>query len=502
MSILSILSLPAQAAIALATAILLYALSAWRQPVPPGPPPRFLSGNVHQIPRSEYWKTYRDWSQKYGPVVFFRIFRRKIVVLNTIKSAIDLLESRSYQYSDRPQAWMYKELIGRKLAVFNISSQHPRFKVYRRLLHSGLNARAIQTYHALIQEETDKLLSNLAEAPQDFIAHLRRNAGAIILKLAYGWTVSGEKDRFVTLMEEAFVLHSYITTPGRWLVDIFPILRFVPAWFPGAGFKRKAEEFKREMSLVDVAPFAWAKEQIEFGNFVPSFTSHHLLPEDGHTPNEEEEDIIKWCSGALYAGGADTTVAFMTAFFAAMMLYPSAQGRAREEVDRVIGRERLPRYEDLESLPYVSALIKEVLRWAPAAPLGLPHRVMEDDVYLGYRIPKGTTVMANIWAIAHDENLYPDSFAFSPERFLQMETRELELDPRKFVFGFGRRVCPGAQFAEVSVTLNVLNVLRSFEISKARDSEGREITPNLEFTTTVTSHIKPFPCRIVPRFRE
>lgn len=109
-----------------------------------------------------------------GPIVMFRVFRRKIIVLNTFKSALDLLESRSNTYSDRPQAWMYKELVGRKLAVFNIVSDHPRFRVYRRLLHSGLNARAIKSYHDLLDDETQKLLGRLARTPDDFIAHLRQ----------------------------------------------------------------------------------------------------------------------------------------------------------------------------------------------------------------------------------------------------------------------------------------------------------------------------------------
>ncbi|PFH49414.1 hypothetical protein AMATHDRAFT_63274 [Amanita thiersii Skay4041] len=486
----------AYAVIALVLGVLLYS-SFTVGPVPPGPPPKIISGNAHQLPKSEYWKTYRQWSLNYGPVIFFRIFSRKYVILNDIKSAMDLLESRSAQYSDRPQVWMYKELVGRKLAVFNISSQHPRFKIYRKLLHSGLNPRAVQTYHNLIQEEARKLLRALAKAPEDFIVHFRQNAGAVILNLAYGWSVTGTRDRFVVLMEEAFLLHSQITKPGKWLVDSFPILRFVPPWFPGAGFRRKAEEFKRELSLVDTAPFVWAKEQIESGNFTPSFTSHHLLPEDGHTPDDEEQDIIKWCSGGLYAGGADTIVASMTAFIAAMVLYPDVQRRAQLEIESIIGNEQA-KAEDISRLPFILAIMKETFRWAPPAPLGLPHRVIEDDVYMGYHIPKGTTVMANIWAIAHDTTLYPDPDAFKPDRFLSSD-KEPQLDPRRFVFGFGRRVCPGSDFAETSLFLNIVNILKTFDIQKAVDSNGQEITPEIEFTTTVTSHIKPFPCHIVPR---
>ncbi|PFH49406.1 hypothetical protein AMATHDRAFT_147746 [Amanita thiersii Skay4041] len=478
--------------------IRLYSISAPRQHLPPGPPSKIFSGNVHQIPKSEYWRTYQQWSQLYGPIIFFRTFSRRFVVLNTFKSAADLLDSRSSLYSDRPPAWMQSELVGRKFTVFNISSQHPRFKIYRKLLHKGLSARAIQDYRSLIQDQSQKLLRSLADAKGYFVPYLRQNAGAIILRLAYGWTVNEAHDPFVALVEEAFALHNVITKPGRWLVDAFPLLRFVPAWFPGAGFRRKAREYNLLMTHYDTAPFTWAKDAISSKNYAPSFASYHLCPEDGHVLDEEEQDIVKWCCSALYSGGADTTVAAMTAFFAAMVMHPDVQRKARCEIEEVIGKEQ-PRADDEERLPYVSAVIKETLRWAPPVPLGLPHSVIEEDHYMGYHIPKGTTVIANIWAIAHDENIYPDAYSFKPERYLRIDNHEPELDPRKFVFGFGRRVCPGgALFAELSIFLNIVNILNTFVLRKATDSDGKEITPPLEYTTSVTSHIKPFPCQIIP----
>ncbi|PFH49401.1 hypothetical protein AMATHDRAFT_147734 [Amanita thiersii Skay4041] len=476
--------------------IYIYATPASRH-LPPGPLPKLFSGNIHQIPKVEYWKTYQQWSQQYGPITFFRTFSRKFVVLNTFKSAVDLLELRSSLYSNRPHAWMYGELVGRKLAVFNVSPQHPRFKMYRKLLHTGLSAKAIRTHHSLIQDESQKLLSSLADAKGSFVPYLRQNIGAIILKLAYGWTVNEVNDPFVTIVEEAFALQAIVTKPGQWLVDAFPLLRFVPAWFPGANFQRKAKEFKSRMTHYDTAPFNWAKESINSGEYSPSFASYHLCPEDGHVPDKEEQDIVKWCCSALYTGGADTTVAAMTAFFAAMVMYPHVQRQAQLEIEKVIGKEQ-PRADDQGRLPYVSAVIKEVLRWSPPVPLGLPHSVNDDDDYMGYHIPKGTTIMANIWAITHDENLYPDPDSFKPERFLRTDGHEPELDPRKIIFGFGRRVCPGALLAELSIFLNVVNILNTFVFRKAIDNDGQEVTPCLEYTTAVTSHIKPFPCQIMP----
>ena len=87
----------------------------------------------------------------------------------------------------------------------------------------------------------------------------------------------------------------------------------------------------------------------------------------------------------------------MGAFFLTMALYPAVQKKAQEELDAVVGSERLPGLSDRPSLPYVNALIKECLRWHSAVPLGVPHSSMQDDIYGGYHIPGGSTLMPNAW---------------------------------------------------------------------------------------------------------
>jgi cytochrome P450 len=82
-----------------------------------------------------------------------------------------------------------------------------------------------------------------------------------------------------------------------------------------------------------------------------------------------------------------------------MALFPEVQKRAQDEIDRVVGRGRLPEFTDRENLPYVDAVVKEALRWHPIGPMGLPHRTTADDVYNGYLIPKGSLILPNIWLV-------------------------------------------------------------------------------------------------------
>lgn len=129
-------------------------------------------------------------------------------------------------------------------------------------------------------------------------------------------------------------------------------------------------------------------------------------------------------------------------------------------------------------------------------PEGLPHLALEDDYYEGYYIPAGTTVLGNIWAMSRDEAVYKDAGAFRPERF---EGETPEDDPGAFVFGFGRRACVGLHFADSSLYIAIAYVLATFDISKAKDANGKDIEPKISFTAGLVNHLDPFPCSIRPR---
>ena len=127
-------------------------------------------------------------------------------------------------------------------------------------------------------------------------------------------------------------------------------------------------------------------------------------------------------------------------FIFAMITNPGAMKKAQEELDRVVGKGELPDFSHKDSLPYIDALIKELLRWSPPVPLSSPNRAMQDDVYRGYFIPRGATVIQNVWAISRDPSVYPDPDVFNPDRFLKDgKINPLVFDPEDRVFGAGRR---------------------------------------------------------------
>jgi len=224
------------------------------------------------------------------------------------------------------------------------------------------------------------------------------------------------------------------------------------------------------------------------------------------TELEEEEDMtpeqirdLKYTASSMYGGGADTTVSAEYAFFLAMVLNPDVQKKAQAELDAVIGSDRLPTLADRESLPYVNALLLEVLRWNTVAPTGVPHRSMEDSTIRGYSVPKGSIIIANLWNMLHDAETYPEPFQFRPERHIPVvDGKPTQRDPRTMCFGFGRRVCPGLFLAEATLFLTIANSLLLFDISKKVEN-GVEMTPVHAQTSGIISYPKPFKCTITPR---
>ena len=127
-------------------------------------------------------------------------------------------------------------------------------------------------------------------------------------------------------------------------------------------------------------------------------------------------------------------------FFLAVILNPKATKKAQEELDRVVDKGELPDFSHEDSLPYIDALVKAVLQWGPPLPTSVLSRAMQDDVYRGYLIPEGATVVQNVWAICRDPNICPDPETFNPDRFLKDgKIDPLVFNPEDRVFGAGRR---------------------------------------------------------------
>lgn len=141
----------------------------------------------------------------------------------------------------------------------------------------------------------------------------------------------------------------------------------------------------------------------------------------------------------------------------ACVVFPEAAARAQKELDEVIGRERVPTFDDQADLPYVQAFIKEVHRWRPVSAGGFLHALSEPIAYDGYLLPKGAAIVGNHYAIMHDETVFPEPQAFKPERwFADATDKTLRTDINHVSYGFGRRAC--LSFSLLGSVLSLLEV--------------------------------------------
>jgi cytochrome P450 len=189
--------------------------------------------------------------------------------------------------------------------------------------------------------------------------------------------------------------------------------------------------------------------------------------------------------GVLLEGGFETLTNTMDFFTMASVLHPESVGKAQEELDSVVGQNRLPSFDDTSSLPYVNAFIKEVLRWRPVAPM-VAHSALQDDEYRGYHIPKGATIIGNQWAINLDDKGFQDPYEFKPERWLQHP------DQPFCVFGFGRRTCPGKQMAQNSLFIVIARILWAYNISHCYANGKKVSIDSLDTIQTVVIGPSPF----------
>ncbi|KAJ7618949.1 cytochrome P450 [Mycena rosella] len=450
------------------------------------------------MPKDHEWKTFSEWAKTYGDCIYFHILGQPIVILDSLAAAQDLLNQRSAIYSSRPSLVMAGDLTGfsRGLGLLPYS---PRFLSLRRLIHKELTGNMLQKYWPLHEEESRILINKILLDPALFLDSIRHYSGSVILRVAYGYQTAPENDKFLVLAEQVMGAFSLASQPGAWTVDVIPWLRHLPSWIPGMKFKRTAAIWaKLHMQVVD-APFEWALTHQDSSLLVqPNFVSTIL----SHSPDalsEDDRDLLLWASASLFGGGADTTVAVLSTFFLAMALYPEVQAAAQAELAKVVPSGRLPQLSDRPSLPYIECVMREVLRWKPIAPLGLPHLLTKDDIYRDYDLPAGSIVMVNVWSILRDPLIFPDPEEFRPERFMNDKRA---LDTVACIFGFGRRACPGVHFAEASMFIAIATALSQCNISDPINSRGERVRNDVEYQTGTISHPEKFRCNITPRVKD
>ncbi|KAH8422446.1 cytochrome P450 [Aspergillus melleus] len=451
--------------------------------LPPGPRRLPFVGNIHQVPQVLPWRTFDDWSKKYGPIWSAQFGRQTMIMIADAAIARELLDKRGSVYSDRPRMVMAGDNLTKGMHLL-VRNYDDRYRLHQRMEAPVLSPRASSTYLPLQDLESKQLLRDFLKS-NDFHKIIERYSVSLVYALTYGFRLETGDEPEIHSAREILSNFVYAGRPGTWIVDAVPILNKLPE--PLAPWKKEAERFfnieagqhMRNMNrALTNEPWNWTKE---FSNSKQA----QVMP-----PIELAYDL-----GILANAGMETTSAVMQIFVLAAVTRPRFISVAQEELDRVIGPDRLPDFSDRDNLPYISAIVEETLRWKPMVPGGFPHATQRDDTYMGYRIPKGATVIPLFWSMTMNEAHFEKPDEFYPERWLGRTE-----DGFTNWFGYGRRVCTGRHIAMNSLYLLIARILWAYNVQLKKGSNGNpEKVDDMAFGSGFVSMPEPFDAVFEPR---
>lgn len=407
------------------------------------------------------------------------------VVISSPAILKKLIDQRSNIYSARPPSYVSHDLITKGDHLL-IMTNNEKWKLFRKLVHQTFNQTRCDKEHIALQNaEAVQMLNDFCDEPEKFMSHPKRFSNSIIMSVLYGIrsprSTTPHFLRLYSMMEEwSEVMETGATPP----VDIIPALKWVPEGLLGNWMTRSRNVGKAMDNLYGSLVRHVQRRRAKSGSrdsFLDSILDQPKIVED-LTPNQ-----INFLCGVVLEGGSDTSASIILAFIHAMIQFPHVQEKAQQEIDANVGDARTPVWSDYSKLPYTAMVIKETMRWRPVTPLAFPHCSSKDDTLDGMTIPKGSTVLLNVWGLHHDPARHPNPDTFDPERYAGRTLPASEYinaaDPEQrdhWAYGSGRRICPGIHLAERNLFLAIAKLLWAFRIQPKETARGRPIPVDVD----------------------
>ncbi|KAH7922017.1 cytochrome P450 [Leucogyrophana mollusca] len=454
--------------------------------LPPGPPARWFWQKA--LPSANFPRAVEALVSEYGPVISLRQGSHVTIVIGRVQAAWEIMEKEAGALVDRPRFIAAGEILSRGNRIL-VQRSGERFRRLRYAINTHLQPKAAETYQSIQMENAQGVILDILDDPKNHQLHARRYATSVVLRIAYGKsTPTSVNDQEVVRVQKVIRNFQAVIHPGAYLVERIPVLRYFP------GYTKDLDRWHNEELQLYTEQVDRVKSDIAMNTAGPSFVKSLLENSDTHQLSPDE---LAYLAGALFGAGSDTTAAAITVLIMAAACHPEVQTRVQEEIDTVVGRERLPSFNDEDILPRLRAFAHEALRWRPITPIGLPHRATRDIIWRDQCIPEGATVFGNHWAITRDPDVFPDPETFDPQRWLTKDGAFRE-DLRAFTYGFGRRVCPGQHVANRSIYINLALLLWSFRLAQ---NPAAPIDTSA-FGDGVIAHAAPFEVVFTPRTEE
>ncbi|PKU83147.1 geraniol 8-hydroxylase-like [Dendrobium catenatum] len=432
-------------------------------PLPPGPRPLPVLGNILELGQNPH-RSLARLARTYGPVMSLKLGTIHTVVVSSPSFAKIVLKTKEHSISDRhvPDA---VKILGHEEVSIVWLPPNQSWRYLRTLAKTHLfNSQSLEATQILRRKKVEELVAFI-RGENGAAVHIARAAFSTVLNLISTTILSTDmvdfksnsaqelKDTMWGLMEEA----------GRPNIsDFFPLL--APIDMQGRR-RRFTVYFKKLYDFFDQMIENRLAITAEGRRKNPDILDV-LLQLCREVNSKLNRRMIKSLLLDFFLAGSETAAATLEWAMAELLHRPELMMRAREEITTVIGFEREVEESDISRLLFLQAVLKETLRLHPPVPLLLPHKAEVSTEINGYRVPKNNQVLVNVWAMGRDERVWENPDCFLPERF--MEGNEIDFRGQHFElipFGSGRRICPGLPLGVRMVQLMLASLIQSFEWS-------------------------------------
>ncbi|KAF4378627.1 hypothetical protein CsatB_007315 [Cannabis sativa] len=448
-------------------------------------------------------------SDRYGPVLLLKFGSRPVLLVSSPSAAEECLAKNDVVFANRPRLLAGKHL-GYNYTSLVWASYGDHWRNLRRISSNEiLSSHRLQMLSHIRSEEVSSLIRRLVRsAQQDPRVEIKSLLFELMLNIMMRM-IAGKRyygDNNVEMVDEEAhkfqeIVRETLRLGGTTNVsDFLPLFRSVLSRKYEKGLievQKKRDSFMQ--SLIDENRTSIALAASRQTSLPKDHKKKNmievLLSLQESDPEYYTDEIIRGLMLALLSAGTDTTAGIMEWAMSLMLNHPEVLKKARNELEYCIGHDRLVEESDLGKLPYLHRIIKETLRLYPVGAL-LPHESSEECIIGGYRVPRGTMLLVNLWAIQHDPKVWDEPTKFKPDRFEEGDqgVREgFKLVP----FGSGRRGCPGETLAMRMVALTLASLIQCFDWEMVDHEAKIDMTEKLGLSLS-KAHSSLLNCRPRP----
>ncbi|XP_065847598.1 cytochrome P450 81Q32-like [Euphorbia lathyris] len=447
--------------------------------VPPSPPAFPIIGHLHLL-KEPVHRTLENLSIQYGPILTLLFGSRKVLIVSSPILVHECFTKNDIIFANRPRLLVGKHL-NYNYTTLGACSYGNHWRNLRRLTTvETLSTNKLNSFVSIRADEVKVLLRGLYEnsgrsfAKIEMQSRLSELSFNIIMRMISGKRYFGaevenleEAKRFRDFLKEFFLVGG-TSDPG----DFLPFLR----WIDYQGAKKRVLRLEKISDELCQGLIDEHRRKRNLGQGTNTVIDNMLSLQESE-PETYSDKIIKGQILIMVAAGTDTSAATLEWAMSLLLNHPEVLQKARKELDKVVGKDRLVDESDCSRLPYLHSIINETLRLYPVTPLLVPHESSADCTIGGYDIPAGTMLLVNAWALHRDPTVWDDPTSFKPERFEGLDTETYKFVP----FGMGRRACPGAGLANRVVAWTLAALIQCFQWKRLSDeqvdmSEGTGLT--------------------------